>query len=95
MVLTALAEHERSRKHQAKAKPLTSIITSIREDQRAVIRADLLHSAQGWELEGELHVLEVVQSTTLRPDRIMWSSKGKEFILVRLTVLWKEGCLGL
>lgn len=37
-------------------------------------------------------MLDVVQSTTLRLNKIMWSPKGKR-VLVQLLVLWEENCV--
>ncbi len=101
-VLTVLAdilEQERRKKQPAKARPLLSTIAFVKEGQRPVVpsqvRQNLLQSAQGWEMEVDLwrklHFPEVLLSTTLRPDIIMWSPGGKKIILVELTVPWEEG----
>lgn len=44
------------------------------------------------DLGRKLHFPEVVLSTTLRPDIIMWSPEVKKIILVELMVPGKEGC---
>lgn len=96
-VLADIMEQERRRKRSAKANPLLSTVTFVKEGQRPVVqdqvKKNLLQSGQGWELEvdlaRELHLPEVVLSTTLRPDLIMWSSHGKKIILVELR-MWKN-----
>ncbi len=99
-VLADILEKERRKKQPAKAKPLLSTIAFVKEHQRPVVpsqvRQNLLQSAQGWEMEVDLgrklHFSEVVLSTTLRPDIIMWSPGGKKIILVELMGPWEEGC---
>lgn len=99
-VLADILEQERRKKQLAKARPLLSSIAFVKEGQRPVIhsqaRQNLLQSAQGWEMEVDLgrklHFPEVVLSTTLRPDIIMWSPGREKIIMVELTVPWEEGC---
>jgi len=99
-VLADILGQERRKKQPAKARPLLSTIGFVKEGQRPVIlsqaRQNLLQSAQRWEMEVDLgrkvHFPEVVLSTMLRPDIIMWSPEGGKIILVELTVPWEEGC---
>lgn len=99
-VLADILEQERRKKQPAKARPLLSGVTFVKEGQRPVVysqaKQNLLQTAQRWEkkagLRRKLHFPEVVLSTTLRPDIIMWSPEGKKIILAELTILWEEGC---
>lgn len=85
--------------NRAKARPLLSAIAFVKEGQRPIAnsqaRQNLLQTAQRWDMKADLgrklHFPDVVLSTTLRPDIIMWSPERKKIILVEFTVPWEEG----
>lgn len=78
------------KKPVATARPPLGTIAFVKEGQRLVLhnqaRQCLLQSAQRWgmevDLRGKLHLPEVVLSTTLRPNIVMWSPEGKKIIRV-------------
>ena len=58
-------------------------------------QVSILDGATGWNMEVDLGrrlVFPNIVQTTLRPDIVLWSKKGKKLIVIKLTVPWETRC---
>ena len=101
-VLLALAhmiEQVRTKNTQARGNPGRWIEFVPQGSKPASAKArskpHLLQKAQDWELRvdvGKRLKFPDIVTSTLRPDIVLWSEKGKKIIMIELTVPWEEGC---